>query len=43
VTFAVKQETLITSVAMETQQLVLVCTVELDGTVSSIKCSKFLM
>jgi len=43
VTFALKLKTHVTSVAMETQQLVLVCTVELDGTVSGIKCSKFLI
>jgi len=43
VTLAVKQETRIISFAMETQQLVFVCTVELHDTVSNIKCAKFLI
>jgi len=43
VTFAVKQEAHTTSVGMETQQLVFVYTVELRGTVRSMKCAKFLI
>jgi hypothetical protein len=42
-TFAMKQEMHITSVAMETQQIVVIHTVELHGAVSNIIYALFLM